>query len=345
VLSIKKLALVFTYVALFFFVVDNVRASEVPRFVKLTLAMAAVAALATILEYRFKVNLFYTGARALLPPGVSLPDGAVATGADGRLDVTGPTRHGLAASTMFAMALPFAVVAIVGARRRLARAGYAVAVFLLVAGGLCTLRRAGVVLPVVGLLALTLVGGRSLLPAAAVAAAMMALVPIVAPDAARQVADALAGRNAAIGNSTAARTSDYSVIAPDIRHRTLVGRGLGSYSGNDRYIILDNAYLGLLVETGVIGVAAYAAMVAAAAMTALRVSRRALAGREILLATWASIIAFFVSGVLFDVVGFPHAPYFFFILAGFVAVCRAATPARAAAPQGGSLPTLAPRAS
>ena len=56
--AVKKLALLVSYMAIFLIVSSSVRRTEVPAFLTYTLALAVIAALGAIYEYRFHQNLF-----------------------------------------------------------------------------------------------------------------------------------------------------------------------------------------------------------------------------------------------------------------------------------------------
>src|SRR4051812_18529182 len=68
-LAIKKLALLFSFLGLFFLVTTVIRPSEVPRFVVLMVGLASLNALGVIWEYRTGFNVFYSVTPKLMPPG------------------------------------------------------------------------------------------------------------------------------------------------------------------------------------------------------------------------------------------------------------------------------------
>lgn len=315
--AIKQLVLLASYAALYLFVVCNVRRSEVPAFAHLVVVLAVITAVGTIVEYRTGFNVFYSATAALSPPGVSVPPQSINVTPEGRPDITGPARHGLAVSTMLAMALPLAMLGATTGRGRLRRGLYLLAGLLILVGCLATLRRTGVVLPLVTMLVVTVFGGRRMLPVAAVLAVLLLATPVVAPGAIRDLGDQLAGRSAGAQASLQARTADYPALVPDIRHRALIGRGWGTYDAV-RYRFVDNQYLRLLVEVGGIGTLVYLGLVLTATGGGLRLalSRRGHSWHA--LAFGGAIAGFLVAGALFDVLAFPHAPYLFFIMAALV---------------------------
>jgi O-antigen ligase len=324
--AVKQLALLASYVALYLFVVCNVRRSEVPAFARLIVGLAVVTAVGTIVEYRTGFNVFYSATAAVSPPGVSVPPQSINVTPEGRPDITGPARHGLAVSTMLAMALPLALLGATTTRDRLRRGVYLLAALVIFVGCLATLRRSGVVLPLVTMLVVTVFGGRRMLPMAAVFVVLLLTTPLVAPGAVSDLRDQLAGRSAAAQESSRARTADYPAVVPDLRHRALLGRGWGTFDAV-RYRFIDNQYLRLLIEVGAIGTLVYLGVVLAATATGLRlaVSRRERSSDA--LALGAALAGFLVAGVLFDVLAFPHVPYVFFFMAAFVLRSRPASPA------------------
>ena len=321
-LAVRKLVLLATYVAFFVFVVSNVRRTEVRAFCVLLVALAVVAAVGTIVEYRTLFNVFYSVAGAVAPPGVRVSPHATVVTPDGRVDVSGPTRHGLAMATMLAMSLPFALVGATATERSGTRILAVVAAALIFLGGLSTVRRSGVVLPFVAVTFLFVFGGRRMVPVVLVFGVLLLATPFLAPGAASSLAAQLQGRNVGAQQSISGRTSDYGAVVPDLRHRAVLGRGFGTYDAR-RYRFLDNQALGLLIETGALGLAAYVALLLAGIVAALRVARQR-GGEEgwAALAAAAAIAVFLVAGVLFDVLSYAHAPYLLLMVLALALVGR-----------------------
>ena len=66
-LSLKKLPLIFSYVAVFALTASAIRRREVPAFLTYTLLLAVICALGMIYEYRFAENLFWNLTDSLFP--------------------------------------------------------------------------------------------------------------------------------------------------------------------------------------------------------------------------------------------------------------------------------------
>src|SRR5262245_48973563 len=153
-LAIKKLALLFSFAALFFLITSTVRPSEVHNYVLLMLGLACITAFGVIIEYKFNYNIFYRWSEQLFrapfyvnpePPDIPFD----------RRSITGPTLHGIAVATMLAMALPLAVVGMLRPRGS-KRWCYLGAVALLLIGALSTQRKTGLVVPAAAFLTLAL---------------------------------------------------------------------------------------------------------------------------------------------------------------------------------------------
>jgi O-antigen ligase len=108
---------------------------------------------------------------------------------------------------------------------------------------------------------------------------------------------------------------------PDLRTKPALGRGYGSYDPHT-YRVLDNQYLGLAVESGFIGVAAFLILLA----TTIGVAYRPIRSNDPVrgppaLAAAAAAFGIAVAAALFDLLGYPQVPYLFFFLAGLTVVC------------------------
>jgi O-antigen ligase len=101
------------------------------------------------------------------------------------------------------------------------------------------------------------------------------------------------------------------------RESPVFGRGLGTFVPQN-YLILDDQWLGSLVQTGVVGLAVQIALFAAAFFSARRARRRS--GdprvRELGLALSAAIATAFVAFATFDAFSFPMASETAFLLIG-----------------------------
>lgn len=123
-----------------------------------------------------------------------------------------------------------------------------------------------------------------------------------------------------ISNDTSAqsRTDSYSLAAEFILRAPLFGRGFRTFLPS--YRILDNQYLLSAIETGIVGVVAFLALLGTSVRITLRVRRGSSDARTRSLAQSlaASIGAAACSFALYDALSFPMAASLLFLLIGCV---------------------------
>jgi hypothetical protein len=324
--AVKKLFLLVSYLTFLVIVAKVIRPSEIKAFTMLIVGLGALEALGAVYEYRTHVNLFYTLANDLLP-GVHVSIAPALRGVDelGRWNVIGPTDHGLALTGTLTMTLPFALVMLMEAKDRRTKllSGFASAAIF--AGCVATLRKSAFVAPAAAILVLTLYYRTRMVRMLPVAVVLGAMVHVLAPGALGSVFDFLKPSTLVGVNTTKQRLTDYDAVGPYVFQRPLIGRGYETFLP-PKYRFLDNAYLGLLIETGLIGLIAYLGMIATSGAAAFRLARQHSPRSPPALAAAAGIAAFGVLSELFDVLGFPEVPYLFFLLTGLVVVCLRAEP-------------------
>lgn len=336
-LATKKLLLLGSYVAFFVIVATSLRAVEVERFARLFMWLGFGAALLVLYDRLFGVNEFFELARRLFP-GSAFSIRPIDTSPIDPHPVTGPTRHALAAAAMLAMALPFGVVRLLEERTR-RRWLYGLVVLALLFGVWATNRKTGVFASVGALATLVLLRPREMLlrvlPGAVV---VLGVIALIKPNAVGFELRRLSPQAITQGLSSQGRSADYPAIVPDVRAHLLMGRGWGTYD----YRILDNNWLVLLLETGIVGTAAFAALIASVWSGAWRVLRSAdLARASPVLAAAAGTTAFAVSMALFDALSFAQVPYFFLFNAALVAASLRAIRRPQLAPASAAVPALA----
>jgi hypothetical protein len=318
-LAVKKLALLASYVSLFVIVSSSIRRTEVRAFMTYTLILGGLCALGVIIEYRFAFNIFYRLSDAALP-GVFQIGSVDSIGVDeiGRRDVRGPAQASLEAVAMMAMVLPIALsrlIQTVGSQR----IKYAIVTAILMAGIVATFRKSAFLAPISVCLTIAYFRRGELIKLAPLGVVLVLVIQMLSPGALSGVAGQLEAGRLGV-NTVSDRTADYDAIRPDVWTHPFLGRGYGSYEPQT-YRILDMELLRQLIEVGVIGLLAYAAMAA----TVVAVARRPIHGRDredapVALAAAAAAVCFLVVSTLFDVMSFPHVPYTFLWMAGLLAV-------------------------
>jgi hypothetical protein len=123
---------------------------------------------------------------------------------------------------------------------------------------------------------------------------------------------------AASDDSLVHRTNNYRRIGSMMAHHWLVGTGFGSYVPTRATEILDNAYLGHLVETGIIGVTALLVLLGGGFLMANSVRRRGVLvdDRDRGAALTASMAVVVPSLFTFDAFGYSMASATVWLLLG-----------------------------
>lgn len=323
-LAIKKLTLLAAFFSLFLVVASSVRPSEVRAFMTLTLVLAVVCALGVLWEYRFDSNVFYTWSAKLLPFfQVAEVD---TTGFDeiGRRAVIGSADLSLEVVAMLSLALPIAFVRVMHSNRLKERLFCGLAICILLGAMIATYRKSALLAPLTVFLVLAYYRRRELLRLAPLGLVLLLTIPVLAPNALGSIFDQF--QPSRLGVSTVSdRISDYDAIRPDLLSHLAFGRGFGSYE-HTIYRVLDNDLLMRVVETGLVGLAAFVLML----VMMIGVAAPIIRGRNPnwappALAVAAAAAAFLVLSALFDVMSFPHGPYILMVLAGLLAVVVGAT--------------------
>ena len=322
----KQLVVLVSILALFFVVATAIRPAELPAFGRLIVVLATLTALGTIWEYRTGYNVFYDLAAKAFGHVMTVRPRPFSTG-DSRAETVGPTQHGLAVTTMLTIAMPFAILGALAARQRASRALHALAAMLMFAAAVATQRKTSIVAPATCVLVLAAYRPREIVRLAPLGAVLLVLIHVMAPSALGGIVGQFTGGALADSGSTIHRTTAYDAVRPDIATYPLLGRGYGTIDPTraDTYRILDNQYLGVVIQVGFAGLAAYLALVAAAMALAHGVVRRGLDAdrRRMGLVALAGLVPFAVANALFDALSFTEVPYLFCIVAGFASVAAA----------------------
>lgn len=118
--------------------------------------------------------------------------------------------------------------------------------------------------------------------------------------------------------STQGRTDDYSAISYYVQHSPYFGRGISTFIP-ELYRTLDNAYLGCLLEAGVVGLIVLIGLLLCAVIVALQVRMRAQTdpqSRDLGAALAAGLLSAAFSFATFDALGFAICAGVFFLLVG-----------------------------
>lgn len=317
-LSLKQFLLASTYVVFFYIVASSLNRNDMRGFAKLIVILAALSAIGTIIEYRTGHDYF--GDFAKIFPGAHVGNklGPKHLYPGARVSYAGPTLHGLADATLLAAGVPFAMILFVDSTESRSRWLYGLAVLAIIAGCVATQEKTALILLAVAVGATVLYRPRRFAPYWPLLIVAAVVVFFAAPHSISSLIYQFQAISSS--NSTSGRTTDYPAVSPFIGSELLFGRGFGSYEPH-KYRILDNQMLLFVIETGVVGVVAYAALVLSPLLVVHRKARRPRALQdELLVAVAAGSVVFLISNFLYDTFSFRQGPYVFFFLAALAAV-------------------------
>ncbi|HSZ05142.1 MAG TPA: hypothetical protein VK778_08065 [Solirubrobacteraceae bacterium] len=335
-LAEKRFALLGSFLALSWFALTALRFEDIRGFATYLIGLATLMAIGMLVERRTGYNVFYGVSDAILKPiatvAPSPTDIHPAFGTEGRVTVVGPTQHGLAATSMLVMVMPFALVRVLDATSRRSWWLNAAAFALMIAGAMATDRKTALLVPVAVVLYIACYRPRQVLRLAPLGLVVLTgIVHFASPGALGTVFDLNLATNS---NSTAHRVGDFTDVAPDVLAHPVLGRGFGTLNPEQpaQFRINDNEYIDELWEVGAVGLIAFLWMILAPIALARRAIRaRAPAVASLALATSAGCVGFLVVCALFDALSFPQAPYMFFIVAALTTIA-------AAGPEGNVVP-------
>jgi hypothetical protein len=327
-LSGKRFALLVSFMVFSWFALTALRFEDVRGFATYLIGLATMMSIGMLIERRTGYNIFYEWGKAILGPIAKVEPSPTNIhpkfGTEGRLIVVGPTLHGLAATTMLVVVMPLALVRVFDATSRRSWWLNALAFALMLAGALATDRKTALIVPVVVIIYLACYRPRQVLRLAPLGlVVLIGFVHLVSPGALGTVLNL---SNAATSSSTTHRVGDFTDVAPDVLAHPALGRGYGTVNSDKatEFRINDDEYIDALWEVGAFGLLAFMWMILAPVVLARAAIRaRAPSNASLALATSAGCVAFFVACALFDALGFPQAPYMFFLIAALTTIAAA----------------------
>jgi len=122
--------------------------------------------------------------------------------------------------------------------------------------------------------------------------------------------------SAASDSSVTSRTGSFPLAATFVAHAPIFGRGFGTFLPAFR--IFDDQYLGMVVETGLVGLVALLSLFMSGVFEGVRIYRQAISSRDrsLGISLAASAASALVSFALFDAFSFPMSAILIFLLLG-----------------------------
>ena len=327
-LAEKRFALLGSFLILSWFTLTALRFEDLRGFTSYLLGLATMMAVGMIIERQTGYNIFYNWSAAILSPIAKVAASPTNIhpefGSDGRVTVVGPTIHGLAATTMLVVVMPFALVRMFDSKTFRRRALYALLFMLMLVAAAATQSKTALFVPVAIVAYLAVYRPRTVLRLAPIGLVLLlGVVHVASPGSLGTIFTPSAGLTS---SSTTHREGDFTDVAPDVWARPLLGRGFGTLNVENagQFRINDDEYIDEIWEVGIIGLVAYLFMIISPVIAA----RRAIRSRDpdiepLALASSAGCVAYLVVNALFDTMSFPQAPYMFFIVAALATISAA----------------------
>jgi O-antigen ligase len=261
-------------------------------------------------EERTAADMDYDGAPTVIRNGVPRPAGMAA--------------NPLELAAVMALGLPFAVYLLFSSASPKARLWYLTCSVLISITLVLSISRTGI-LAAAAILVVAVVANASrprlvvsgLAAVAALGAVVALLVPASVDATIRQF-----GKDGNEDASLATRLQDYEELNNLLGPHAWVGRGpnaVETYAARDGGgLVLDNQYLLLIAETGVIGLTALILLLASTGATAARRAREPTNERGLWVAAVGAVAAFTVMSATFDIVRFAQATSLFMVVVGLV---------------------------
>lgn len=323
---VKAVSFFASFLFVYFIIVTVVvRRSDIERLIRVLVGVAALVSFFGVIEFHTGYNIFNHLSKVV--PVLQYQgdlDLAGLTRSD-RLRVYASAQHPIALAGALAMMLPLALYLAQTTRRRI----WWFAVFLVGLGALSTLSRTGIIAIVaagITLLATRPVETRKLLPLLVPA---LVVVFFALPNALGTFKSAFFPQGGILAEQTAVvpgnelrsnnRLADIGPSLREWRKRPVFGQGYGSriveLGPRQNAAVLDNQWLGLLLETGLCGFVALGWAVGRAVRRLGRIARGDPSSLGLLAGSLAaSVVSFGISIVTYDAFGFVQVALLFFVV-------------------------------
>jgi hypothetical protein len=319
----KSLTFFASFLLVFLMFVSVVRSRRVLRgLVQLLVGGGAIVAALTVYESRTGYNVF--DHLSELVPGLNLTGTPYVPERGGLARAYGSGQHPIPTGAAFVMLIPLAIYLIASSSRKLL---WGAAGLLLLLGSLATVSRTSVIMLAALALVFLWLRPRETKRVAPLLIPLLIVVHIALPDTISTLKSSffpegglVAENSGFAGTRGSARLADVGPALEDFRQQPFVGKGYGTFiveEGRANAPILDNQWLGTLLEIGAVGAIAWFWLIARAVRLLGRRAREDLSADGLLAAGIASSVTAFAIGMLtYDAFAFIQVTFLFFILLG-----------------------------
>lgn len=260
----------------------------------------------------------------------------------GGVRISGSSEHSIAFGALLVLVSPFAAFMLDRARDIRARIGWGSALMAIAVAALLTGSRTALVGTVVVALMLAVLRPKMRAKIAILGVLGILLVHLAFPGLIGGFRYTLSAKHLVdyefMSDRYVGRGRAYPVVFSSVREHPLLGVGFRRFDF-ESYEFTDNQYLKQLAELGLLGLGAFAWLMATAVRQPWSEAVRGQPEARALMASFAaSACAFAVMSFMYDTLGFPQASYLFFALAGVgCSLSRSGMPWSAAGRDGRSM--------
>ena len=317
---IKSLTFLLSFLLVLLLIVSVVDSrAAIDRILQVLVGCGAIVAVFAIIESRTDFNVFNELGRVI--PFLKLEEVPIIPGRGARLRVFASAQHSIALSAAMVMLVPLAFYLAVRTRRRL----WWLAGGLMVVAAVATISRTGVLMLAIILAVFAVLrpaDARRVLP---IALPLLVMMHLAIPGALGSLHAAfnpagglVAEQESDAGKLGSGRVADLGPALDQAKSHPVLGQGFGTRVTDDQQVkanILDNQWLGTLLETGIVGVAAWIWLFARTVRRLGARARRESGDLGLLMTSLAaSILAFAVGMFTYDAFSFIQVTYIMFIL-------------------------------
>ena len=324
---VKNFTFFASYLLLIYFIVSVLRSRrDLDRMLRLVVGGGTIVAITSLVEWKTTTNFFNWYGHVL--PFLHYVDEGIAQSRGSGVRARGSAQHPIALSAALVMLVPLAYYLFRRDRSRI----WLGAAGILTLGALATGSRTGTTMLIAVLVAFAAIRPRESVRLAPLLVVMVIVIQAVMPGTLGTMRSMLSPSYLAKEQSydqgaTAGRFADLGPALDRWSRKPIVGTGFGTTVADphapkeSEQQILDDQWLGSLLETGAAGVLALLSLFVAAVRRLGRIARRD-SGDDGWLATAlaASLIAFGVGMLTFDAFAFIQVTFLAFATFGFAAV-------------------------
>ena len=324
---VKSLTFLVSFLLVLMLIVSVITTREdVDRILKVLVGSGAIVAVFAIIESRIDYNVFNDLGRLI--PFLRLEDVPDVPGRGARLRVFASAQHPIALSAAMVMLVPLAAYLAVRTSRRL----WWVAGGLMIVAAVATISRTGILMLFVILVVFAVLRPADARRALPIGLPLLIMMHLAIPGALGSLHDAFVPKGGLVaeqesdaGQLGSGRVADLGPALDQAAAKPVLGEGYGTRITDNNQAkanILDNQWLGTLLETGIVGVFAWVWLFGRIVRRLGTRARSDPAGDLGLLLTGlaASITAFAVGLFTYDAFSFIQVTYIMFILVALASV-------------------------